>query len=38
MASKGTLRKGNVFQNADAGRTDKKFEGYSNLQGAHDQT
>lgn len=33
----GTLKKGNVFTNADAGR-EKKFEGYSNLKGAHDTT
>jgi hypothetical protein len=26
-----------MFQSADAGVTDKKFEGYSNLKGAHDQ-
>lgn len=26
-----------MFQSADAGATDKKFEGYSNLKGAHDQ-
>jgi hypothetical protein len=30
-------KKGGVsFQNADGG-ADKKFEGYSNLKGAHDQ-
>lgn len=26
-----------MFANADAGLVDKKFEGYSNLKGAHDQ-
>jgi hypothetical protein len=27
---------GVVFANTDAGLRDKKFEGYSNLKGAHD--
>lgn len=27
---------GVVFSNADEGVRDKKFEGYSNLKGAHD--
>ena len=35
--SKANIRKGGVmFASADQGR-DKKFEGYSNLKGAHDQ-
>jgi hypothetical protein len=33
----GKIQKGSVFTNADAGQ-EKKFEGYSNLKGKHDQT
>ena len=36
MNQKG-IKKGSIFSNKDAG-VDKKFEGYSNLKGAHDQT
>jgi len=32
-----TGKQGVMFQSADAGIADKKFEGYSNLKGAHDQ-
>ena len=36
--SKAASKKGNVmFASADANVKDKKFEGYSNLKGSHDQ-
>ena len=36
--SKASLKKSNVmFASADANVKDKKFEGYSNLKGSHDQ-
>ena len=34
---KQSAKAGVVFANTDAGLRDKKFEGYSNLKGAHDQ-